>query len=87
VLIIAIQIAIVVIISYFTMIRFAYRFPKHKDRLLDIFMIGLIVFIVPQFSGNTFPHLTELSITGLAIFGYGYILIIIYSFYQGYHGK
>jgi len=28
---------------YFTIFKFAYKFPKHKDRLLDIFVIGFII--------------------------------------------
>ena len=81
-----IKIAIVLTIFYST-IKLAYRFPEHKDRLTDIFVIGLIIFFIPQLSGNTFQHYTELSAIGLAIYGYGYILIIVYSFFQGYRGK
>jgi len=82
-----IQIIIVVIIFYFTIFKFAYRFPKHKDRLLDIFVIGFIIFLVPQFLDNTSQHYTALSIIGLAIVAYGYTLIIIYSFFEGYRSK
>ncbi len=83
----AIQIAVVLTILYFTIIKLAYRFPAHKDRLIDIFVIGLIIYFVPLLLDSTFQHYIELRIIGGAIFIYGYILLIIYSFSQGYRGK
>lgn len=84
---IVIQIAVVATISYFTIIKLAHRFPEHKDRLTDILVIGLIIFFIPQLLGDSLQYYTELSAIGLAIFGYGYMLIIVYSFFQGYRGK
>jgi len=82
-----ILIVVVATISYFTIIKLAHRFPEHKDRLTDILVIGLIIFFIPQLLGDSLQYHRELSAIGLAIFGYGYILIIIYSFFQGYRGK
>ncbi len=84
---IVIQIAVVATISYFTIIKLAHRFPEHKDRLTDILVIGLIIFFIPQLLGDSLLYYIELSAIGLAIFGYGYMLIIVYSFFQGYRGK
>lgn len=83
-LLIAIEVVIAVTILYFTIIRQALKFPDQKDRLFDIFAIGLIVFFTPHILDRSYQHFIELRIIGGLIFSYGLALLIFYSFLKGY---
>ncbi len=83
-LIIAIEVVLAVVVLYLTIIRQASKFPDQKDRLFDIFVIGLIIFFIPHLIDRTYQHFLELRIIGGLIFLYGFLLIIVYSFLEGY---
>lgn len=82
-LVTVIEVVLAVTVLYFTIIRQALKFPNQKDRLFDIFAIGLIIFFTPHILDRSYQHFIELRIIGGIIFHYGFLLLIIYSFLDG----
>ncbi len=84
-LVTVIEVVLAVAVLYFTIIRQALKFPKHKDRLFDIFAIGLIMYFTPHIMDRSYQHFIEIRIIGGLIFHYGFALLIVYSFLEGYN--
>lgn len=79
-----IEMAVAGLLTYYTTFRLAIKIPAQKHRILDLFIIGFLLFALPHIIDRSYQTLNELRIIGGLICAYSYMLLVIYSFKEGY---
>ena len=68
-------------VVYYTYFSKALEISFHRDRIIDVYVIGMIIFFSPYLIRR--PDPVYQLIGGLVVL-YGLILAVYYSFIQGY---
>jgi len=78
-------VVIVALVTLFSIIKLTLTFEKEdRNRIVDLFVIGLIIYIVGMIHPSNYAVPNILALSGSLIFLYGFVILLYKKFIEGY---